>query len=299
MGARISIGLVGIAFAAALAAGGVAGAVGAPVTHAAVDVAWKDQVFAVARPLADRRLSTTDAPGSPLLALGFDALGRASGDARYHTAATVAGRTGDGSVHPGWDAFCAGNDCNANDLLHTPALWAGPGEADAARAGIVALDPPFRRMADTLFDRQALLFHADTAADIAGHFDARLNARAFAALTRMIDTLRPEDPARLEHVALYREMARPIVRLQGPDGWWRGTLEHETAPIDRAASALYVYGLAWGLNTGMLSFNEGEATALRGWDALRSAEGMATLQSDDEGLGAMLMASAQMAERRW
>jgi len=299
MGARTSIRLVGIALVATLAACGATGVVGAPVAQATADLPWKAQVLAVARPLADRRLSSTAAPGSPFLVLGFDALGRASGDGRYAAAATVGGRANEDPAGASWDAFCTGADCNADHLLHAPALWAGPGEGEAASAGVVALDPPFRRMADVLFDRQALLFHADTAARIEGRFDALLNATAFAALTRMIDTLPTEDPARLEHVALYREMARPIVRLQDRDGGWRVILDDQTSPIDRSASALYVYGLTWGLNTGMLSFNEGEAAALRGWEALRSTEGAAALQTDDEGLGALLLASAQMAERRW
>jgi len=299
MSTRMWMRLVGIALGAAISACGTTGSVVAPLAQTAADLPWKDQVLSVVQPFADRRLSSTDTPGSPFLALGLDALGRASGDTRYGTAAAVAGRASEVAIDTGWDAFCTGSDCNADDLLHAPALWAGPGKGEAASAGVIALDPPFRRMAEALFDRQALLFHADTAAHIEGRFDARLNARAFAALTRMIDTLPTEDPARLEHVALYREMARPIVRLQAPDGGWRGILDDQTSPIDRSASALYVYGLTWGLNTGMLSFNEGEAAALRGWDALRSTEGAAALQTDDEGLGALLLASAQMAERRW
>lgn len=298
MVARASLRLVGVAVAAAISACGTTGAVGAPVTQATADLAWKDQVLAVARPLADRRLSTTAAPESPLLALGFDALGRASGDARYATAAAVAGHAGQGPTRADWETFCTGSDCNAADLLDTPALWVGPG-VESSDEDVVALDPSFRRMAGTLFDRQALLFHADTAAHIDGRFDALLNATAFAAVTRMIDALPTEDPARLEYVAWYREMARPLVRLQGADGWWRSILDDEASPIDRSASALYVYALTWGLNSGMLSFNEGETAALRGWDALRSTEGATALQTDDEGLGALLLASAQMAERRW
>lgn len=298
MGARAAIRLVAITVAAALAAGGTMGWVGAPVAQATADVPWKDQVLAVARPVADRRLSSDAPPGSPILSLGFDALGRASGDTRYTAAATVAGRADDDPAGAVWDAFCTETHCIADDLLQASALWAGPGEGEAAGAGVIALDLPFRRMADTLFDRQALLFHADTAR-IDGRFQGLLNATAFAALTRMIDTLPAEDPARLEYVAWYREMARPIVRLQGAEGWWHEVLDDATTPIDRSASALYVYGLTWGLNSGMLSFNEGETPALRGWDALRSTEGAAALQTDDEGLGALLLASAQMAERRW
>jgi hypothetical protein len=299
MDVRTSIRLAGVTMAAALSAGWATGSVGSTVAQASAELPWRDQILIVVRPLADLRLSANDAPGSPFLALGLDALGRASGDARYDTAATVAGRAVQAPARTDWDAFCADHACRADDLLAAPTLWAGPEDSEEARTGILAVDPPFRRMAQALFDRRALLFRADTGAVAQGRFDAGLNATAFAALTRMIDALPAEDPARLEYVAWYREMARPIVRLQGTEGWWRETLGDETAPVDRSASALYVYGLTWGLNTGMLSFNEGEAAALRGWDALRSAEGLAALQADDEGMGALLLASAQLAERRW
>ena len=295
----MSIRLAGVAMAAALSAGWATGSVGSTVAQASADLPWRDQILAVVRPLADRRLSSNDASATLFLALGLDALGRASGDARYETAATVAGPAVQAPARTDWDAFCAGHACRADDLLAAPTLWAGPGDSEAARTGILAVDPPFRRMAQALFDRKALLFYADTGAVAESGFDAHLNARAFAALTRMIDALPAEDPARLEYVAWYREMARPIVQLQGTDGWWRETMGDETTPVDRSASALYVYGLTWGLNTGMLSFNEGEAAALRGWAALRSTEGLAALQADDESMGALLLASAQLAERRW
>lgn len=299
MGARIPTGLVGAALAATLAACGAMGAVDAPVTQATADLSWRDHVLAVVRPVADRRLSANDAPGSPFLALGLDALGRASADARYAAAATAAGSAGPATAPMNREAACDRNACRADDLLSAWALWAGPGAGESASTGLVALDLPFRRMAQILFDREALLFRADAGSVAQDRFDAHLNARAFAALTRMIDTLPAEDPARLEYVALYREMARPIVRLQGADGWWRETLGDETMSVDRSASALYVYGLTWGLNTGMLSFNEGEAAALRGWAALHSTEGLAALRADDQGMGALLLASAQLAERRW
>ncbi len=165
--------------------------------------------------------------------------------------------------------------------------------------GIAALDPAFRRMADARFDREALLFRSDASELGQMHFDAHLNATAFAALTRMIDALPAEDLARLEYVALYREMARPITRLQSEDGWWRETLGDEDAFIDPAASALFVFGLAWGLNTGMLSFNEGEATALSGWDALEGSTDQQIWAADDSARGSLFLAAAQLAERRW
>lgn len=268
-----------------------------------VGAAWRAEVLAVVLPLADRRLATNNRrePGAdhPLLRLGLDALGRASGEPRYAEAATRVGAMPVDQLPLALNSLCAGATCSAAELLQRPGLWTGPGQVDPGRAGLAGLDPSFRRMAATLFDREALLFHTDESTKGESRFDSTLNATAFAALTRMVDALPAEDPARLEYVALYREMARTIARVQGGDGRWRETLGDEAAPVDRSASALFVFGLTWGLNTGMLSFNEGETAALKGWAALRSPDDLEALQAEDAGLGALMLAAAQMAERQW
>ena len=257
----------------------------------------------VVAPLVERRLAAKGRgrieADHPLLPLGLDALGRATGDTRYSTAAAQAEVAGAEAVLVPMPGICAGSGCRTDDLLLASDLWAGPWLGEPGRARVVSLDPAFRRMALTLFDREALLFHADDDAIGERQFDGAVNATAFAALTRMVDALPAEDPARLEYVALYREMARMITRTQGPDALWRARLDEGWGPADMRASALFVFGLTWGLNTGMLSFNEGESAALRGWDALRTPARLAAFENDDAALGALLLASAQMAERRW
>lgn len=286
----------------ALAGCGTAQAAVRPAASA-IDTIWSTGVLAVVRPLAERRLDAVERQGPvadhALLPLGLEALGRADADPRLAAVAVQAWVTPGPQPLPDLDDLCAGPDCSAIDLLQRPELWARPDAGAPGRAGVEDLEPSFRRMAAVLFDRQALLFHTDRGAIGDTHFDAALNATAFAALTRMIDALPDEAPARLEYVALYREMARTITRTQGGDGWWRRTLGDEGAAIEPSASALLVFGLTWGLNTGMLSFNEGEAAALTGWDALRTPAGLEALQAGDAGLGALFLASAQMAERRW
>lgn len=284
-------------------AGATAGSMAGSTAGSTVGTGWSAEVLAVVLPLAERRLATGNRPGPaadhPLLPLGLDALGRASGEPHFAAAAPQAVVTPMDRPLLVLNTLCVGGVCNAADLLQRPELWAGPWEGEPGRAGVAGLEPSFRRMAATLFDREALLFHTDESRTGERRFDVSLNATAFAALTRMVDALPAEDPARLEYVALYREMARTITRVQGGDGGWRETLGEETGPVDRSASALFVFGLAWGLNTGMLSFNEGETAALRGWDALRTPAALEALQAGDAGLGALMLASAQMAERRW
>lgn len=263
---------------------------------------WSEGVLSVVRPLAEGHQGTRDSDerglGHLLLGLGLDALSRASGDSLPATPGQTPSAAQSPPM-PALDTLCIDAGCLVEDILQRPELWSRTDAMPAGVAGLASLDPAFRRMADARFDREALLFRSDAREPGQTRFDAHLNATAFAALTRMIDALPAEDPARLEYVALYREMARPITRLQSEDGWWRETLGDDDALIDPAASALFVFGLAWGLNTGMLSFNEGEATALSGWDALDGSTDQQIWLTDGAALGALFLAAAQLAERRW
>jgi hypothetical protein len=263
---------------------------------------WSDGILSVVRPLAEGHPAIRDPderePGHLLLELGLDALNRASGDPLRATPAQTT-TTAQSPPMPALETLCINASCRAEEILQRPELWSRTDAMTADVEGLAALDSAVRRMADARFDREALLFRADASELGQTRFDAHLNATAFAALTRMIDALPAEDPARLEYVALYREMARPLTRLQSEDGWWRETLGDEDALIDPTASALFVFGLAWGLNTGMLSFNEGEAAALGGWEALAGSTDQQIWTTDDAARGALFLAAGQLAERRW
>lgn len=263
---------------------------------------WSEEALSAVRPLVRQHLARRDpgehGPIEPLLALGLEAYGASDG-ATNASMSRSAPTTSDAMSFPPLAEVCVTSACDAPSILERPELWrqtSGPADGPAS---VATLDPAFRRMALALFDRDALLFHSNAGAREEVGFDTHLNAIAFAALTRMIDALPAESMLRLEYVALYREMARAITRLQSSEGWWRQTLGDDTTPHDPAASALIVFALTWGLNTGMLSFNEGETAALRGWDALSGSTQRELWTIDDAALGSLLLAATQIAGRQW
>lgn len=90
---------------------------------------------------------------------------------------------------------------------------------------------------------------------------------AYARLLPHVPANRPERPA-LE--ARFRELAARVVELQPADGLWRSsmldTVRHRDG--DTSGSALFCYGLAWGINAGLLDHAAFAPATLRAWDAL-------------------------------
>ncbi|HEY0681061.1 MAG TPA: glycoside hydrolase family 88 protein [Steroidobacter sp.] len=60
--------------------------------------------------------------------------------------------------------------------------------------------------------------------------------------------------------------------LQKPDGYWPSSLlGPENSPPESSGTGFFVYGLAWGINAGLLDRDTYEPTVARGWHALEAA----------------------------
>lgn len=104
-------------------------------------------------------------------------------------------------------------------------------------------------------------------------FWSRGNGWVIAGLARVLQYLPEGYPERPRFVALFREMARRIATLQGPQGYWAaGLLDPENWPSpETSGTAFFTYALAWGVNTGVLERSAFEPAVRRGWVALISA----------------------------
>jgi rhamnogalacturonyl hydrolase YesR len=67
-------------------------------------------------------------------------------------------------------------------------------------------------------------------------------------------------------VQQYREMSERLLGLQQPDGLWRASLlDPASYPSkDTSGTGLHTYGLAWGVNQGLLPKSAGPAVRARG-----------------------------------
>lgn len=101
-------------------------------------------------------------------------------------------------------------------------------------------------------------------------FWARGNGWVLAGLARLLPFVPADHPARPRLEAQFRAMAARIAALQQPDGLWRASLlDPENYPAAEASgSAFFVFGLAWGVNQGLLERSRYEPVIARGWAAV-------------------------------
>jgi len=104
-------------------------------------------------------------------------------------------------------------------------------------------------------------------------FWSRGNGWVFAGTARMLEELPADHPDRARYVALFRAMAEKIASLQGKDGYWRASLlDPDSRPnAETSGTGFYIYGLAWGINHGLLDRTRYEPAVTRGWSAIVSA----------------------------
>lgn len=144
-------------------------------------------------------------------------------------------------------------------------------------------------------------------------FWARGNGWVLGGLVRMLENMPKDHPSRERFERQFREMADRIVALQQPDGFWRSSLlDPDSYPMQETSSTgFYCYGLAYGVNAGLLDRAKFEAPVRRAWAALTSCVrpdgklthvqpvGFTPVSFDPEstepyGVGAFLLAGSQV-----
>ena len=132
------------------------------------------------------------------------------------------------------------------------------------------------RTADYLYDKDEHLFFRDSSffnkTEVNGKkiFWSRGNGWVFAATVRMLQYLPMNHPDRPRFEQLFKDMAAKILSLQKPDGMWRASLlDPDSYPMPEASgSGLFIYGLAWGVNQGLLDRVKYEPAVHKAWPAL-------------------------------
>ena len=127
---------------------------------------------------------------------------------------------------------------------------------------------------DHLYDPEEHLFFRDEHfIDQRDHghkvFWSRGNGWVFGGLTLIIPEL-PEGEQRTWFENLYKDMAPAVAKLQTPEGHWAmSLLAAELYPTpETSGTAFYTYGLAWGINNGVLDRETYLPVVMKGWDCL-------------------------------
>jgi rhamnogalacturonyl hydrolase YesR len=99
---------------------------------------------------------------------------------------------------------------------------------------------------------------------------SRGNGWVVAALVRVLDILPENDPHRKEYIKTYKEMMKALLPLQRTDGFWNASL-HDSNNFggkETSGTALFVFGMAWGVNNGLLPSKKYLPALAKGWNAM-------------------------------
>lgn len=99
---------------------------------------------------------------------------------------------------------------------------------------------------------------------------ARGNGWVLAGLAQVLKYIPKDDPRRSFYLNRFKQLAGSVALLQCNDGLWRpGLLNQKAYPEpDTSASALFIYGLAWGVNEGVLDKKRYRPAVSKGWQGL-------------------------------
>lgn len=104
-------------------------------------------------------------------------------------------------------------------------------------------------------------------------FWSRGEGWVLAAIARILERLPQDDPERPRYSALLQSLTAAVVPYQHQDGFWRASLlDPDSFPApESSATALFCYGIAWGVAHSILDRATYQPHAERAWQALLSA----------------------------
>jgi unsaturated rhamnogalacturonyl hydrolase len=99
---------------------------------------------------------------------------------------------------------------------------------------------------------------------------SRGNGWVVAALVRVLDILPKDDAHRKEYKKTYLGMMKALLPIQRADGFWNVSLHdpYNFGGRETSGTALFVYGMAWGVNNGLLNAKKYTLTISKAWNVL-------------------------------
>jgi len=165
--------------------------------------------------------------------------------------------------------------CWCDALFMSPAVWVHLSEITGDPKYLEWADREWWTCTDVLYDPQHCLYYRDnnffkkrtpTGRKV---FWSRGNGWVVGGLVHTLNRLPADHPARERYLALYHDMMYKLVTLQNADGLWRSSLLDPEGPVgESSGSSFFTYGMAWGLNRGLLPADKFKPAMMKGWKAL-------------------------------
>jgi rhamnogalacturonyl hydrolase YesR len=120
-----------------------------------------------------------------------------------------------------------------------------------------------------LYDSTAGLWWRDSSWVHTTTYWSRGNGWAFAAHATVLSVLLKSDPHYAEYLSTFVSMAQALAARQRPGGYWDSGLGSTVYPgPESSGTSFFLYGLAWGLNNGILDQNTYLPVVEKAWNYL-------------------------------
>ncbi|MDR0544399.1 MAG: glycoside hydrolase family 88 protein [Odoribacteraceae bacterium] len=99
---------------------------------------------------------------------------------------------------------------------------------------------------------------------------SRGNGWVYAALVRVLDEIPADEPRRALYASDFLAMSAALLSCQRPDGFWNVSLLDPSSfgGKETTGTSLFLYGLAWGINNGLLDRPTYLPALLNAWEGL-------------------------------
>lgn len=99
---------------------------------------------------------------------------------------------------------------------------------------------------------------------------SRGNGWVYAALVRILEDIPANEKHRADYIADFMAMSKALIKCQREDGFWNASLHDPTnfGGKETSGTALFVYGMAWGINNGLLDSKTYLPVIAKAWDAM-------------------------------
>ncbi|MES1206747.1 MAG: glycoside hydrolase family 88 protein, partial [Pseudomonadota bacterium] len=201
--------------------------------------------------------------------------------------------------------------CDA--LYMAPAAMARVAQATGKTQYLTLMNNMYWDTKSFLYDPAQSLFWRDSGYRNTNTYWSRGNGWVVAGIARILEVLPATDAHRADYETLLRQMATKLATLQQSDGFWRSSLTQPNAYAnpETSGTAFFCFGIAWGINHGVLDRATFLPVVQKAWAALGtavdaqgrlgwvqgvgSAPGPATATStNDYAAGAFLLAGEQI-----
>ena len=227
--------------------------------------------------------------------------------------------SGHGETHN--EGNCQLRWCWADALFMAPRTWVKLSNVTGDPKYLEYADSEFWASADYLFSDEYGLFYRDSryfelkSDNGEPVFWGRGNGWVFASIPLILDDLPEDHPSRPRYLELYKKNAAGLLKLQTEKGYWPASLmdPEKVKTPEVSGSGFITYGLAWGVNNGILTSEHAVDVVEKGWAALeravaengrvnyvqhvgKSPDPVKKSDSQLYGVGAVLLAASEMAK---